>query len=88
MAMVRQSERSGAGGALLYDYEYELDSTRGRKRILNTVSIYNAKLFILNAVAKCEKEEAGACGAAPVEAALEALRRTAASFDVLEVPQQ
>jgi hypothetical protein len=33
-------------GALLYDYEYELDSTRGRKRILNTVTIYDSKLFV------------------------------------------
>lgn len=29
----------GANGAVLYDYEYELDSTRGKKRILNTVTI-------------------------------------------------
>jgi hypothetical protein len=36
---------SGAG-ALLYDYEYELDSTRGRKRILNTVTIFDSKLYV------------------------------------------
>lgn len=44
-----------AGEALLYDFEYDLDSTRGRKRILNTVTIYRSKLYILNAQYKCEK---------------------------------
>jgi hypothetical protein len=29
----------GSNGATLYDYEYELDSTRGKKRIFNTVTI-------------------------------------------------
>jgi hypothetical protein len=29
----------GVNGAALYDYEYELDSTRGKKRIFNTVTI-------------------------------------------------
>lgn len=29
-------------------YEYDLDSTRGRKRIFNTVTIVNSKLYILN----------------------------------------
>jgi hypothetical protein len=41
--LVAESQRKGAGGALLYDYEYELNSTRGRKRILNTVSITGAR---------------------------------------------
>ena len=42
MTLVSQSSRQSAGGtdALLYDYEYDLDSTRGRKRILNTVTIF------------------------------------------------
>lgn len=39
----------------MYDFEYDLDSTRGRKRILNTVTIYRSKLYILNAQYKCEK---------------------------------
>jgi hypothetical protein len=37
--LLSSSSRRGAGGALLYDYEYSLDSTRGLKRILNTVTI-------------------------------------------------
>lgn len=40
--MVSEAARRGAGGAALYDYEYELNSTRGRKRIVNTVSITGA----------------------------------------------
>ena len=36
-SVVRQDQREGPGGELLYDIEYLLDSTRGKKRILNTV---------------------------------------------------
>ncbi|GFH25487.1 PsbP domain-containing protein, partial [Haematococcus lacustris] len=34
----------GSSGARLYEYEYELDSTRGRKRVINTVTIHKARL--------------------------------------------
>ncbi|GBF90784.1 psbP domain-containing protein, chloroplastic-like [Raphidocelis subcapitata] len=62
--LVSESSRRGANGALLYDYEYELSSTRGRKRIVNTVSITGSKLYILNGQFKCAKEacEAGSSG--------------------------
>lgn len=40
---------AGSGGVLLYVYEYDLDSTRGRKRVLNTLAIARNQLFILNA---------------------------------------
>lgn len=79
VAIVGESERSGRAGALLYAYEYELSSTRGRKRIVNTVTITGSKLYILNGQYKCDKE---ACG--PDEAtqqALGALRAVASSFD-------
>lgn len=36
VAMVAQTARSSASGAATYDFEYELESTRGRKRILST----------------------------------------------------
>jgi hypothetical protein len=32
-----------SAGATLYDLEYELDSTRGRKRVINTVTIYGSR---------------------------------------------
>lgn len=48
--LLSYSSRTGDGGALLYDYEYSLDSTRGLKRILNTVTITG---------------EGAACAAAP-----------------------
>ncbi|KAI8468151.1 MAG: PsbP-domain-containing protein [Monoraphidium minutum] len=77
--LVSEAQRSGSGGALLYDYEYELSSTRGRKRIVNTVSITGSRLFILNGQFKCDKE---ACGDdADTQGALDTLRRVAASFD-------
>jgi hypothetical protein len=36
----------GSNGATLYDYEYELDSTRGKKRIFNTVTITGARGWV------------------------------------------
>ncbi|KAG2453834.1 hypothetical protein HYH02_002041 [Chlamydomonas schloesseri] len=78
VSLVSSSERQGAGGAKLYEYEYELDSTRGRKRILNTVTIFNSRLYILNAAFKCEKD---ACGQESL-AGVQLLRQVAATFDV------
>lgn len=56
VAMVRQGQRRGANsGVALYDYEYDLESTRGHKRILNTVTITRSRLYILNAAYKVGK---------------------------------
>ncbi|KIZ05320.1 PsbP-like protein [Monoraphidium neglectum] len=77
--LLSESQRTGGGGALLYDYEYELSSTRGRKRIVNTVSITGSKLYILNGQFKCEKDGCGDDGA--TQDAIETLRGVAASFD-------
>lgn len=62
----------GSNGAVLYDYEYELDSTRGKKRIFNTVTITGTQrggvLPISNWVpkvdcvlAQCAAFEVGGC---------------------------
>ena len=78
--LLRQAARKGgASGVTVYDYEYELDSTRGRKRILSTVAIAQRRLYIVNGSAKCE---GGACDSA-AEGAAELMRRAAASFDVV-----
>lgn len=76
--LLRKTSRRLDSGATLYDYEYELDSTRGRKRILNSVTIVKSKLYILNAQHKCEKE---GCSDAD-NAAVAELRRIADSFSV------
>eukprot|EP01025_Chloroclados_australasicus_P016018 TRINITY_DN17835_c0_g1_i1.p1 TRINITY_DN17835_c0_g1~~TRINITY_DN17835_c0_g1_i1.p1 ORF type:complete len:242 (-),score=17.09 TRINITY_DN17835_c0_g1_i1:245-970(-) len=39
----------------IYFYEYEENSTRGRKVVLNCVTIVDRKLYILNGQHKCEK---------------------------------
>jgi PsbP len=71
----RRGERSGV---TIYDYEYELNSTRGRKLILSSVSVSNGKLYIVNGTAKC-----GADGCGSVEAAAGTMRAMARSFDVV-----
>lgn len=53
-SMLQQAVRKGEGGATLYFYEYDLDSTRGRRRIMNTVTIVNSQLYIVNATLKCK----------------------------------
>lgn len=78
-SLVSESSHSGAAGATLYEYEYELESTRGRKRILNTVTIFNSRLYILNGAYKCDKE-----GCTPEAlGSVQRLRDIAATFDVL-----
>lgn len=59
--MVRQGARS-IDGVSFYDYEYLIDSTRGKKRIFNTVTITGSKLYILNGVIKCEKGDEACSG--------------------------
>lgn len=43
-------------GDTAYSFEYDLNSTRGRKRILNLVTISKARLFIVNGQCKCGEE--------------------------------
>jgi hypothetical protein len=76
--LLYQRERSSASGALLFDYGYELDSTRGRKAVQTSVTIKNSKLYILNANVKCNKES---CEDFTSEIAL--LGEVLTSFDVL-----
>lgn len=45
--LLSSASRRGASGARLYDYEYQLDSTRGLKRIFNTVTITGAGGLLL-----------------------------------------
>lgn len=78
--MVEQATRKGSqSGVTIYDFEYELDSTRGKKRVLNSVAISRRQLYIVNGAAKCD---GGVCDGA-AEAATKLMRRAAASFDIL-----
>lgn len=78
MALLAQRERVATVGVPVYEYEYELDSTRGRKRVLNSVAVQGGKLFILNAVVKCGKEQ-GQCN----EDAVAELRAIASTFELV-----
>lgn len=78
MSLLEQRERAAAVGVPVYEYEYELDSTRGRKRVLNAVAVRGSKLYILNAVTKCAKD--GQCN----EDVVDQLRRVMATFELNE----
>jgi hypothetical protein len=45
---VRVQERQAHGDTPLYELEYTLDSSRGKKRILSAVTVASRKLYILN----------------------------------------
>ncbi|KAK9797747.1 hypothetical protein WJX73_005684 [Symbiochloris irregularis] len=49
--MVSQNQRAGPSGTTMYDFDYIIDSTRGTKRVLNTVTISQRRLFIANGLA-------------------------------------
>ncbi|KAL4857785.1 PsbP domain-containing protein 2 [Chlorella vulgaris] len=76
VAMVAQTARSESG-VPVYDFEYELESTRGRKRILSTVTIAGRKLYISNGNISCGKETCST-----VEQALPLVRRVTQSLAV------
>lgn len=58
--LLYQESRVSGNGVTFYEYGYELDSTRGRKRIQTSVTISNSKLYILNINVKCDKESCAA----------------------------
>ncbi|GAX74401.1 hypothetical protein CEUSTIGMA_g1849.t1 [Chlamydomonas eustigma] len=74
-------DQSG-GGALFYEYQYDLDSTRGRKIIFNTVTIFRSNLYILNAAFKCDKDDAS-CNGSRAMSTTALLRDLSSSFDVI-----
>ena len=76
--MLTQEQRSTEFGTV-YDFVYELESTRGRKRIVNTVAIVNSKLYIVNGVVGCGKE---ACGIGQ-DASVEVLQQAAKSLEII-----
>lgn len=82
--LISQKSRVASSGALLYEYEYVVDSTRGKKRIINVVSIFDSKLYIYNGAYKCQgavdgddKADENSC-----EGPVEVLMSSSASFDV------
>lgn len=77
--LLAQRSRAQEDGKVLYEYEYELASTRGRKRILNSVSITAGRLIIVNAQCKCGTETCSAEG----EDVAAVLRQSVATFAVL-----
>jgi PsbP len=58
--MRSQKQRETPFASAVYDFVYEVDSTRGRKIIVNCVAIVNSKLYILNGNVSCGKGVA--CG--------------------------
>ena len=72
--LVSKNVRQGAStGASIYDFEYRLDSTRGKKYVLSTVSISRNQLYILNVNLKGE----------PDDARVNSMRAAVARFDLL-----
>ena len=56
MELLTSSSLTLASGDTAYSFEYDLNSTRGRKRIFNLVTISKARLYIVNGPCKCVEE--------------------------------
>ncbi|CAK9143290.1 unnamed protein product [Ilex paraguariensis] len=55
--VIAVSERSGPGGLQVYEFEYEVDSTRGgMKRVFSAAFVASKKLYLLN-IAHSDKPE-------------------------------
>ena len=80
VTMLRQQERQATYGTV-YDFVYELVSTRGVKRIVNAVSIVKSKLYIVNGTVGCGKG-GGGCGEEQQQES-DALLHAAQSLDVI-----
>ncbi|BDA46952.1 PsbP domain-containing protein 2, chloroplastic [Coccomyxa sp. Obi] len=82
--LVSSSSRRGEKGTLIYTYDYILDTTRGKKRIVSTVAVAGQKLYIINGTIKCSKSGLGCSpvGGPDIVASVQAASR---SFDVVIV---
>lgn len=78
VAMVEAEERDAAAGPL-YDFCYELESTRGRKLVFSTVTIVGGQLYIANATLGCGE---GGCGGADATGGAALLRAATRSLRV------
>jgi hypothetical protein len=80
--MITQQQRQleGKEGPLTYDFEYELNSTRGRKRIFSTVTVSSGgQLIIVNGNYKCPFKET--CD--PDNDTVDAVRRATQSLQLI-----
>lgn len=77
--MLSQQQRETPFASAVYDFVYEVDSTRGRKQIVNCVAIVNSKLYILNGNVSCGK--GAACGEEQV-ATVQLMKRAAQSLNI------
>ncbi|KAL4519929.1 hypothetical protein Ndes2526B_g01515 [Nannochloris sp. 'desiccata'] len=77
--MLSQQQRETPLASAVYDFVYEVDSTRGRKQIVNCVAIVRSKLYILNGNVSCGKETA--CGEEQV-ATVELMKHAAESLKI------
>ena len=50
--MLATAARRSSSGTLIYTYDYRIDTTRGKKRIISTVAVAKQKLYICNGTIK------------------------------------
>ena len=64
-----------------YEYEYEVETTRGTKRIVSRVAIKDSELFVVTATLSCGKVDA--CDAGLLDAELGPMKKSVDSFRFL-----
>lgn len=69
-------------GITAYDYDYEIQSTRGTKRIISRVCIRDKQLFVVNGTITCGKVDT--CDTTKISSLLDETRGAVDSFAFLE----
>lgn len=78
--IIRQAENGLEHGNAAYDYAYEVETTRGTKRIVSRVCIVNKELYIVNGMISCGKS--GPCAQEEIDLKEKYMERAVHSFTV------
>ena len=84
MNLLSSASRRGENGTLIYSYDYKLDTSRGKKRVISTVAVAGQKLYILNGTVKCSKPGPD-CSPLGGPGVVESVQAASSSFDILAV---
>ncbi|EIE21918.1 Mog1p/PsbP-like protein [Coccomyxa subellipsoidea C-169] len=82
--LLSSASRRGENGTLIYSYDYKLDTSRGKKRVISTVAVAGQKLYILNGTVKCSKPGPD-CSPLGGPGVVESVQAASSSFDILAV---
>jgi hypothetical protein len=82
--LLSSASRRGENGTLIYTYDYKIDTSRGKKRIISTLAVAGQKLYILNGTVKCSKPGSD-CSPVGGPGVVETVQAASSSFDIVDI---